>query len=117
MKVKVRSIKPPYTDTPTESLQAILRNHAHDRLYARVSLRQLYEIMDILAERRDASGYRHKTTEEALADFKRQYMPKCGSQLHIDYAGGFDHYLLELSDVLPASLYAPGANKPATKKK
>ena len=27
--------------------------------------------------------------------------------LHMDYAGGFDHALMELADVLPARLYAP----------
>ena len=54
MKVKVRRVTAPYQDAPTASLQAILRNHAHDRL--QVCTRQLYEIMGELARRREATG-------------------------------------------------------------
>ena len=112
MKVQVRIIKSPYTDVPTESLQAILCNHAHDRLLVRISIRQLYDIMEVLVQRReeeDPNAFR--SNEEALADFRQHYMPKEPKRLHYDYAGGFDHALLELSDVLPASCYAVDAIK------
>ena len=112
MKVKVRVIKPPYADVPTESLQAILRNHAHKRLYARISTKQLYEIMGALSERREASGLRIKSNEEAFAEFQKYYMPKNTCLPSIDYAGGHDHALLELSDVLPAYLYDERTSKP-----
>ena len=117
MKVKVQSINPPYTDVPTESLQAILRNHAHNRLYVRVSAKQLYEIMGILADRRKALGSPFQSNEDALADFKKYYMPKNTCSPPIDYAGGYDHALLELSDVLPAFLYNEHTSKPQQKKK
>lgn len=112
MKVKVRIIKSPYTGVPTESLQAILRNHAHNKLLARVCTAQLYDIMGVLADRREASAPPFKTNEEALAEFKQHYMPKEPTRLQYDYAGGFDHALLELSDVLPASCYKVKPNKP-----
>ena len=47
----------------------------------------------------------------ALTDTKQHYMPQHNSQLHVDYAGGYDHCLLELSDVLPASLYGTNTRK------
>ena len=75
MKVKVRIIKSPYTDVPTKSLEAILRNHAYDKLRVKISIEQLYDIMEVLAERREASGYPFKSNEEALAEFRQYYMP------------------------------------------
>ena len=110
MKVKVRVIVPPYTDTPTESLQAILSNHAHDKLHLRIGTEQLYDIMGVLADRRKASGSPIKTNEEAWAAFEAHYMPRQATrQLHADYLGGYDHCLVELSDVLPASCYTSDA--------
>lgn len=76
MKVKVRRIAAPYQDVPTESLQAVLRNHAHDRLQVRVSVDQLYAIMEELARRREASGQPFRSSEEAWAEFVRHYMPR-----------------------------------------
>lgn len=76
MKVKVKIIEPPYTDVSTESLQAICRNHAHDKLLVRISVKQLYEIMDVLVERDEASGRPQKTAEEAWIEFEKHYMPK-----------------------------------------
>ena len=67
MKVQVRKISPPYTAVPTASLQAILENHAHDKLNVRISLDQLYVIMGELANRRDPSDF--MSDEEALAVF------------------------------------------------
>lgn len=75
MKVRVRKIEAPYHDVPTESLQAILRNHAHDRLQVRVSVDQLYDIMDELDRRREASGQTLRSSEEAWVEFNRHYMP------------------------------------------
>ena len=112
MKVKLRIIKPPYTDVPTKSLQAILRNHAHDKLLVHISIEQLYDIMGILSDRREASGSPFKSNQEALAEFKQYYLPKARRQLTYDYAGGYDHCLVELSDVLPASAYAVKPKKP-----
>lgn len=105
MKVRVGKIAPPYTDVPTKSLQAVLRNHAYDKLNVRVGTEQLFEIMNILVERREKSGCRFKSNEEAWAEFVKHYMPKESKPLQYDYAGGFDHTLLELADVLPASAY------------
>ena len=106
MKVTVRIIKSPYTDVPTKSLQAILRNHAFDKLLLKIETKQLYDIMDVLVDRHEASGYQFKSNEQALTEFKQHYMTRERQQLHYDYAGGYDHCLLELSDVLPASAYA-----------
>lgn len=76
MKVKVRKIAAPYQDVPTESLKAILRNHAHGRLMVRIGTEQLYDIMGELARRDEAAGTRFRSNEEAWAEFVRHYMPK-----------------------------------------
>ena len=76
MKVKVRKIASPYTDVPTESLQAICRNHAHDKLHVHIGTKQLYDIMGVLADRRKASGCYFRSNEEAWAEFVRHYMPR-----------------------------------------
>lgn len=113
MKVKVRKIATPYTDVPTESLQAICRNHAHDKLQVHIGTKQIYDIMDELARRRQESGADpFRSNEEAWADFVAHYMPrKDVRKLRVDYLGGYDHCLVELSDVLPASCYAVEATK------
>ena len=76
MKVKVRVITPPYDDVPTESLQAILRNHAHDKLQIQIGTKQLFDIMGELTRRRDASGMPSRSTEEAWAEFVKHYLPE-----------------------------------------
>ena len=76
MKAKVKIIKPPYNDVSTDSLQAICRNHAHDKLLVRISVKQLYDIMKVLAERDEASGRPQKTAEKAWIEFEKHYMPK-----------------------------------------
>ena len=112
MKVKVRKIAAPYTDVPTESLQAICRNHAHDKLHVHIGTKQLYDIMGVLADRRKASGDYFRSNEEAWADFVAHYMPrKDVRKLRVDYLGGYDHCLVELSDVLPASCYEVNPKK------
>ena len=74
MKVKVHKITQPYEQIATKSLQAILRNHAHDKLYAHIGTEQLYDIMGELARRREVSGIPWKTNEEAWGDFVRNYL-------------------------------------------
>lgn len=76
MKVTVRRIAVPYQDVPTESLQSILRNHAHDRLQVRIGTRQLYDIMGELARRREIAGTPFRSNEAAWSDFVKYYMPK-----------------------------------------
>ncbi len=76
MKVKVRRIAAPYQDVPTASLQAILSNHAHDRLQVRIGTAQLYAIMEELARRREIAGTPFRSNEEAWAEFVQHYMPK-----------------------------------------
>ena len=110
MKVKVRKIAPPYTDIPTKSLDTILNNHAHGKLPVRISVNQLLDIMGVVADRKEAARASLKTAEEAWAEFEKYYMPrKVKRQLHIDYLGEFDHGLVELSEVLPASCYTDEA--------
>lgn len=107
MRVKVRKIAPPYTDVPTKSLNTLLYNHAHDKLPVRISTNQLFDIMGVLAERDEAAGrVSKKTPAEALAEFYQHYMPRKDiRKFRVDCLGGYDHGLMELSDVLPASCY------------
>ena len=112
MKVKVRKIVAPYTDIPTKSLDAILDNHAHGKLPVRISVNQLLDITGVLADRKETAGRPIKTAEEAWAEFEEHYKPrKVKRHLRVDYLGEFDHCLVELSDVLPASCYAVDAIK------
>ena len=83
MKVRVQSITAPYTAVSTESLQAILRNHAHNKLRAEIGTKQLYAIMEELANRRELSDYRYKTNAEAWDEFCNYYMPaECFEERH-----------------------------------
>ena len=77
MKVKVRKIAPPYHDVPTASLQAILRNHAHDKLNVDITTKQLYDIMGELSRR---NGDRWRSNEEAWAEFVQHYWPGAGER-------------------------------------
>lgn len=74
MKVKVRIIAAPYLDVPMSSLQAILRNHAHNKLRVRLGIRQLYDIMGELARRREVSGTPFRSNQEAWEEFQEHYM-------------------------------------------
>ena len=91
MKVKVRIIAAPYSEVPTKSLQAILRNHAHDKLHVKVSIDQLYAIMGELARRREISGDPFKSTEEAWSEFQAHYMPLTPSPEGRDCLGNGEH--------------------------
>ena len=66
-----------YDSMTTEELQEILRKHAHDELETAPDTDELYYIMEVLARRRkeeDPQAFR--SDEEALADFRKHYMPK-----------------------------------------
>ena len=66
-----------YDSMPTEELQEILRKHANGELQTEPDTDELYYIMEVLARRRkeeDPQAFR--SNEEALADFRKHYMPK-----------------------------------------
>ena len=66
-----------YDSMSTEELQEILRKHAHDELDTEPETDELFEIMEVLSVRRqqqDPQAFR--SNEEALAEFRQQYMPK-----------------------------------------
>ena len=66
-----------YECMTTEELQEILRKHAHGELETEPDTEELFEIMEVLSERRqntDAPAYR--SDEEAFAEFCEHYMPK-----------------------------------------
>ena len=66
-----------YDSLITEELQEILRKHAHGELEAEPDTDELYYIMEVLARRReeeDSQAFR--SDEEALADFRKNYMSK-----------------------------------------
>ena len=66
-----------YDSLSTEELQEILRKHAHDELETEPDTDELYYIMEVLARRRqeqDPQAFR--SNEEALADFRKHYMPR-----------------------------------------
>jgi regulator of sigma D len=66
-----------YDSMSTEELQEILRKHAHDELDTEPEADELFEIMEVLSVRRqkeDPQAFR--SNEEALADFRKNYMPK-----------------------------------------
>ena len=66
-----------YDSMSTEELQEILRKHANGELQTEPDTDELYYIMEVLARRRkeeDPQAFR--SNEEALADFRKHYMPK-----------------------------------------
>ena len=66
-----------YDSMPTEELQEILRKHANGELQTEPDTDELYYMMEVLARRRkeeDPQAFR--SNEEALADFRKHYMPK-----------------------------------------
>lgn len=74
-KVKVHKITQSYKKTATKSLQAILRNHAHDRLHFHIGTKQLCDITEELAQRRQKTGIQWRTNHEAWEDFVEHYFP------------------------------------------
>ena len=66
-----------YDSMTTEELQEILRKHAHDELETEPDTDELYYIMEVLARRREEEDPQaFRSDEEALADFRKNYMPK-----------------------------------------
>ena len=66
-----------YDSMTTEELQEILRMHAHGELETEPDTDELYYIMEVLARRREEQDPQaFRSDEEALADFRKNYMPK-----------------------------------------
>ena len=66
-----------YDSMTTEELQEILRKHAHDELETEPDTDELYYIMEVLARRREEEDPQaFRSDEEALADFRKNYMPQ-----------------------------------------
>lgn len=66
-----------YDSMSTEELQEILRKHANGELQTEPDTDELYYMMEVLARRRkeeDPQAFR--SNEEALADFRKHYMPR-----------------------------------------
>ena len=66
-----------YDSMTTEELQEILRKHANGELETEPDTDELYYIMEVLARRREEQDPQaFRSDEEALADFRKNYMPK-----------------------------------------
>ena len=66
-----------YDSLPTEELQEILRKHANGELQTEPDTDELYYIMEVLARRREEQDPQaFRSDEEALADFRKNYIPK-----------------------------------------
>ena len=66
-----------YDSLSTEELQEILRKHAHDELETEPDTDELYYIMEVLVRRKEEQDPQaFLSDEEALADFRKNYMPK-----------------------------------------
>ena len=66
-----------YDSMTTEELQEILRKHAHGELETEPDTDELYYIMEVLARRREEENPQaFRSDEEALAEFRKHYMPK-----------------------------------------
>lgn len=61
----------------TEELQEILRKHTHGELETEPDTQDLFEIMEVLSKRRQQQNPQaFRSDEEALAEFRKHYMPK-----------------------------------------
>ena len=66
-----------YDSMTTKELQEILRKYAHNELETEPDTDELYYIMEVLARRREEEDPQaFRSNEEALADFRKNYMPK-----------------------------------------
>ena len=66
-----------YDSMTTEELQEILRKHANGELQTEPDTDELYYIMEVLARRREKQDPQaFCSDEEALAEFRKHYMPK-----------------------------------------
>lgn len=61
----------------TEELQEILRKHTHGELETEPDTQDLFEIMEVLSKRRQQQNPQaFRSDEEALAEFRKYYVPK-----------------------------------------
>ena len=61
----------------TEELQEVLRKHTHGELETEPDTQDLFEIMEVLSKRRQQQNPQaFRSDEEALAEFRKHYMPK-----------------------------------------
>lgn len=61
----------------TEELQEILRKHTHGELETEPDTQDLFEIMEVLSKRRQQQNPQaFRTDDEALAEFRKHYIPK-----------------------------------------
>ena len=61
----------------TEELQEILRKHTHGELETEPDTQDLFEIMEVLSKRRQQQNPQvFRSNEEALAEFRKHYLPK-----------------------------------------
>ena len=66
-----------YDSMTTEELQEILRKHANGELQTEPDTDERYYIMEVLARRREEENPQaFRSDEEALAEFRKHYMPK-----------------------------------------
>ena len=66
-----------YDSMSTEELQEILLKHLNGELETEPDTDELYYIMEVLARRREEENPQaFRSDEEALADFRKNYMPK-----------------------------------------
>ncbi len=66
-----------YDSMSTEELQEILRKHTYGELETEPDTDELYYIMEVLARRREEQDPQaFRSDEEALAEFRKHYMPK-----------------------------------------
>ena len=60
---------------PTEELQEILRKHAHCELETERTAEELFQIMEVLSQRRQQQDpHAFLSNEEAFAKFSKYYM-------------------------------------------
>lgn len=66
-----------FNSMSTEELQEILRKHTHGELETEPDTQDLFEIMEVLSKRRQQQNpHAFRSDEEALAEFRKHYMPK-----------------------------------------
>ena len=94
-----------YDSLPTEELQEILRKHAHGELETEPDTDELYYIMEVLARRREEEDPRaFRSDEEALADFRKNYMSKAKQESRTKVIQFPSRFLKTVAAVLVAVL-------------
>ena len=94
-----------YDSLPTEELQEILRMHAHGELETEPDTDELYYIMEVLARRREEEDPRaFRSDEEALADFRKNYMSKAKQESRTKVIQFPSRFLKTVAAVLVAVL-------------